>query len=215
MMIEGRGICIQQGQFRLDNLSFEIKEGEYVGMMGTTGCGKTTLLECICGLRPIQVGQLFIDNREVTQLKPAERAIGYVPQDGALFANMSVAENIGFGLKLRKWSRSERHERVEELASLLGIPHLLNRKIEGLSGGEKQRVALGRALSFYPKVLCMDEPLSALDEATKNNIHDLLLRVKQELNITVIHVSHSRLELETLSDKVLFLNEGVLEMNKL
>lgn len=209
-MIECKGLAIEQGDFKLSGVDFRIEEGEYVVLMGQTGSGKTTILEAICGLRPIKSGSILLDDREISNLKPAEREIGYVPQDGALFSTMNVSQNLGFGLKIRKWAKNKQVERIEELADLLGITHLLNRKIDGLSGGEQQRVALGRALSFYPRVICLDEPLSALDEKTKEEMYQLLLKLKLELHITALHISHSKSEAVKLADKVLAIEEGVL-----
>ncbi|NQU52996.1 MAG: ATP-binding cassette domain-containing protein [Bacteroidetes bacterium] len=209
-MIECKGLTIEQGDFKLSEVNFKIEEGEYAVLMGQTGSGKTTILEAICGLRPIKSGSILLDDREISKLKPAEREIGYVPQDGALFSTMNVAANLGFGLRIRKWSKKKQTNRIDELADLLGISHLINRKTEGLSGGEQQRVALGRALSFYPRIICLDEPLSALDEKTKEEMYQLLLKLKMELNITALHISHSKSEAVKLADKVLEIENGVL-----
>lgn len=209
-MIQCKGIHIEQGDFKISNVNFTIEEGEYAVLMGQTGSGKTTILEAICGLRPVKTGHIFLDGNDITKLKPAEREIGYVPQDGALFSTMNVAHNLGFGLKIRKWTKQEQVSRINELADLLGISHLLNRKIEGLSGGEQQRVALGRALSFYPRVICLDEPLSALDEKTREEMYQLLLKLKEELNITALHISHSRSEAVKLANKLLVIEDGGL-----
>lgn len=209
-MIECKGLTIEQGDFKLSEVDFKIEEGEYAVLMGQTGSGKTTILEAICGLRPIKSGSILLDDREISKLKPAEREIGYVPQDGALFSTMNVAANLGFGLRIRKWSKKKQTNRIDELADLLGISHLINRKTEGLSGGEQQRVALGRALSFYPRIICLDEPLSALDEKTKEEMYQLLLKLKMELNITALHISHSKSEAVKLADKVLEIENGVL-----
>ena len=213
-MIECKKVAIEQGNFRLSGIDFRIDEGEYAVLMGQTGSGKTTIVEAICGLRPIKSGSILLDQREISKLKPAEREIGYVPQDGALFSTMNVAQNLGFGLKIRKWPKSDRDKRIEELADLLGIVHLVNRKTEGLSGGEQQRVALGRALSFYPRIICLDEPLSALDEKTKEEMYQLLLKLKSELNITALHISHSTSEAVKLADKVLVIDGGVLKVER-
>ncbi len=209
-MIECKELNIEQGAFRLSGINFRIEEGEYIVLMGQTGSGKTTVLEAICGLRPVKSGSIYLDEKDIKKLKPAEREIGYVPQDGALFTTMSVAENLGFGLKIRKWNKADQTERVKELAELLGISYLLKRKVAGLSGGEQQRVALGRALAFYPRVLCLDEPLSALDEKTKEEMYQLLQKLKNELNITALHISHSKSEAVKLADKLLVIENGIL-----
>ena len=207
-MIKCKGLHIVQGAFKLEGLSFEIRHGDYVVLMGSTGCGKTTVLESICGLRKIQSGEIWLDRTEVSKLMPAQRNIGYMPQDGALFQSMSVAKNIGFALKIRKWEKHKIKKRVEELADILGISYLLKREAHDLSGGEKQRVSLARALSFYPDVLCLDEPLSALDDNIKSGMYDLLLQLKNNLDITVLHVSHSKIDALKLADKVLLFENG-------
>lgn len=209
-MIRVENLAISQGSFRLENVNLHVQKGQYVVMMGKTGCGKTTLLEAICGLRPVSNGNILLNNRDITRLKPAERGIGYVPQDGALFSTMSVFENIGFAIKIRKWSKHDIKIRVEELGELLGINHLLKRDIHGLSGGERQRIALGRALSFRPEILCLDEPLSALDEPTRHEMYDLINRLKKKADITAIHVSHSSTEADRLADDVFVFREGKL-----
>ena len=210
-MIRCKDLHIKQGTFVLADISFEIPRGAYVLLMGKTGCGKTTILESICGLRSIRSGSIWLNEQEISNLMPAKREIGYVPQDGALFRHMTVAQNIGFALKLRKWARSKIDERVSELAIQLDIEYLLKREAHDLSGGEKQRVALARALSFYPEVLCLDEPLSALDQDTKEDMYHLLKRLKNNLDITVLHVSHSKEEAQQLADLVYYISNGVIE----
>ena len=213
-MIRCIDLHIEQGSFILSEINLEIKRGDYVVLMGKTGCGKTTILESICGLRKIDSGEIWLDDNNITQYLPSQREIGYVPQDGALFKNMTIANNIGFALKIRKWEKYKIKERVNELAQILGIEYLLEREAHDLSGGEKQRVALARALSFYPDVLCLDEPISALDDETKIGMYELLLTLKNNLNITVLHVSHSKIEAKKLADTVLDVSDGkILELN--
>jgi ABC-type sugar transport system ATPase subunit len=168
--------------------------------MGRTGCGKTSVLEAIAGLRPLLSGQIILDHLDVTNLRPACRGIGFVPQDGSLFNSMSVKENLSFSLIIRKWNRVDLDQRVEELSKLLSIKHLLNRSTKGLSGGERQRIALGRALAFYPKILLLDEPLSAVDEETRESLCELLKGIQTETGVTVLHVTHSEWEANRLSD---------------
>ena len=158
-MIRVENLRVQAGTFSLDSISFEVATGQYAVLMGRTGAGKTTLMESICGLRRVACGRIWLLDRDVTRLKPAERGIGFVPQDGALFETMAVHQQLGFALTVRRRTRREIDRRVGELADLLGIKHLLCRKSAGLSGGERQRVALGRALAAHPGVLCLDEPL--------------------------------------------------------
>lgn len=188
------------GAFRLENISFTVPAGRYGVLMGSTGCGKTTLLEILCGLRQPVGGRVFIGERDVTDLPPGERGIGYVPQDGAMFPTMTVREQIGFALKIRQRPTAEIAARVKELADSLGIAHLLERRPQHLSGGERQRVALGRALAAKPSVLLLDEPLSALDEELRDELAALLKRVQRELGLTALHITHSRREAAQLAD---------------
>ncbi|GLR16400.1 ATP-binding cassette domain-containing protein [Portibacter lacus] len=207
-MIELRDISIQQGNFLLSDINFSIEKGEYVVLMGKTGSGKTTIIEAICGLRSISGGQILVNGSDYTQLAPGDRGVGYVPQDGAVFSHMSVRENIQFALKLRKWNATEMKEQCEQLAKILSISHLLDRMPEGLSGGEIQRVALARALSFKPDFLCLDEPVSALDEETKENLYLLFEDLKKSMNITILHISHSTAEAKRLADRIIVLEDG-------
>lgn len=168
--------------------------------MGRTGRGKTTILEAICGLRNVAAGKIEVQGTDVTDWSPADREIGYVPQDLALFPTMSVADHLRFALHIRKVSRDQIRLRTADLAELLGIDHLLERTIDGLSGGESQRVALGRALSFRPAVLLLDEPLSALDESTRGEMQTLLRSVQQSTGVTTLHVTHNESEASALAD---------------
>jgi molybdate/tungstate transport system ATP-binding protein len=207
-MIEVIDLRIEQGTFRLHDVSFAIPQGKYGVLMGPTGCGKTSILEAICGLRHPAAGRIILAGRDVTRLKPAGRNLGYVPQDGALFQTMTVRRHLEFALRIRGWPRHQREARVAQLASMLGIEHLLHRRPAGLSGGEAQRVALGRALSFQPAILCLDEPLSALDDDTRAAMIDLLKRVQRETGVTALHVTHNRHEAEQLADYRLQLLDG-------
>jgi molybdate/tungstate transport system ATP-binding protein len=207
-MIALQKLSVRIGNFSLEDISFEVPAGTYAVLMGLTGSGKTTLIEAICGLRSIGAGRILLRHQDVTALKPAQRGIGYVPQDGALFSTMSVRDNLAFALSIRGIERSAVDERVHELAGWLGISALLNRSIRGLSGGERQRIALGRALAAKPSVLCMDEPLSALDEETREQMYGLLETVNKHENVTVLHVTHNRQDADRLADQILRLNEG-------
>ena len=209
-MIELQDLSIRAGGFRLDNVSLEVPSGDYAVLMGRTGRGKTTILESICGLRKVTSGKILIDSTDVTKWLPGDRQVGYVPQDLALFPTLTVAEHLSFALKLRKRSQDFIHARVQSLADVLGITMLLERKVHALSGGESQRVALGRALSFSPSVLLLDEPLSALDESTRSEMHDLLRTIKQTTGVTTLHVTHSNEEAEALADRRFVLHDGVL-----
>lgn len=199
-MIEIKDLSLRAGEFRLDHLSFTIQSGQYAVLMGKTGRGKTTILEAICGLRRVEAGQILIHGQEVTDWLPADREVGYVPQDLALFPTFTVRGHLEFALRLRKWSQTRIDRRTDELAQQLGIQHLLDRKIVGLSGGESQRVALGRALSFYPSVLLLDEPLSALDADTRNEMQELLKSLTELHEVTTLHITHNQEEARALAD---------------
>jgi ABC-type sugar transport system ATPase subunit len=207
-MIRFDNIAWQAGAFSLENISFTVPTGSYGVLMGRTGGGKTSLLEIICGLRRPTAGAIWLGDREVTHLAPGERGLGYVPQDGALFPTMTVREHLGFALRVRRRAADEIARRVEELAQPLGIAHLLERRPPGLSGGERQRVALGRALAARPQVLLLDEPLSALDDDTREPLADLLHRVQRETAVTVLHVTHHRSEAARLADVLFRLDAG-------
>jgi ABC-type sugar transport system ATPase subunit len=204
-------LSIRAGNFQLDDVSFCVPQGGYGVLMGKTGSGKTTILESIIGLRAVLGGRIQLGDRDVTRLKPAVRGIGYVPQDGALFAKMTVEEQIGLALVIRRLPAAQVRSRVRELAELLGIDHLLQRRPRGLSGGERQRVALGRALSFRPRVLCLDEPLSALDDETRRQMCDLLRDVRRRTGVTTLHITHNLEEAQALADCLFRLHHGRIE----
>lgn len=199
-MIEIKNASFAAGSFKLSGVNIEIPTGKYAVLIGKTGCGKTTILETVCGLKPIVSGTILIDNKDVSKLKASQRNIGFVPQDSSLFTNLSVFDNIAFSLKIRAWTEKEIKTRVTELAELLKIQNLLNRGCTHLSGGEKQRVALARALAFYPSAICLDEPLSALDEDTHSEICNLLKKVQNISNVSILHITHNKKEVEWLAD---------------
>jgi ABC-type sugar transport system ATPase subunit len=207
-MIALDDLTVQAGGFRLAGISLEIAEGQYGVLMGRTACGKTTILETVCGLKIALAGRIVLNGQDVTRTKAAERGIGYVPQDGALFTTLTVREHLAFALKIRRTPRAVVAERVAELARLLGIESLLDRKPLGLSGGECQRVALGRALSAHPKILCLDEPLGCLDEETQGEMCELLQRICREVRITTLHVTHSMTEARRLADTLFRVEDG-------
>ena len=193
-MITLKELSIQQGSFALSGIGLKIPTGEYGILMGPTGCGKTTILESICGLRRVTSGRILLDDIDVTRRPASARQIGYVPQDSALFPTMRVRQQIEFALEIRQVHRRTRSRRVQELAELLDISPLLERYPQGLSGGEQQRVALARALSFKPSLLCLDEPLSALDGTTRARLSDLLRQIHQKEEVTVLHITHNAAE---------------------
>ena len=210
-MISLRHITVQAGGFQLRDLSMEIPTGSHTALMGRTGSGKTTLLEGICGLRSVRSGSIWVGDREVTNLLPGQRGIGLVPQDGALFDHLTVRQHLEFALEVRGWVPERRESRSRELAEWLSLTPLLDRLPAGMSGGERQRVALGRALAFHPPVLCLDEPLSALDDQTRGEIVAVLTEIRNRTGITILHITHNRSEAERLADRILHLRDGRLE----
>lgn len=210
-MIRTEEISFRIGTFQLQRLSINMAKGEYFVLLGPPGSGKTIFLECLCGLKKIESGRIYIDGREVTALEPRARGIGYVPQDYALFPHLSVERNIAFGLRAHGYQRRQTEAKVIETVDLLGIRHLLSRRIDGLSGGEKQRVAVARALVLQPKILLLDEPVCALDEVTREEVCAQLLRVQRRLGLTTIHVSHNLEEAFSVADRAAILNQGILQ----
>ena len=209
-MIAVTDLSIRAGAFLLEGISFTASANEYVVLMGKTGCGKTTLLEAVAGLKPVRAGRVLLMGHDVTRLKAAERGVGYLPQDLALFPTMTVREHVEFAPDVRGWGRDAITGRVAELAALLGLGHLLDRRPEGLSGGEAQRVALGRALSFRPRVLLLDEPLSALDDETRQEMYALLRSVQRQTGVTALHVTHNLSEAKALADRLFVIKGGAI-----
>ena len=207
-MIAVEGLTIRQGAFALEGVSFAVPTGSYAVLAGKTGSGKTTLLEALVGLRRPAAGRVLLRGADATESAPAARNIGYVPQDAALFRTMTVRENLGFALTLRAVARAAIAERVGELADRLDLRRILDRRAVGLSGGEAQRVALGRALAFRPDVLLLDEPLNAVDEGTRDRLLDVLGEIRSSRAATVIHVTHARAEADRLADVHLELDGG-------
>jgi molybdate/tungstate transport system ATP-binding protein len=204
-------LAIQQGKFALANISFIVPAGQYAVLMGKSGCGKSTILETIAGLRHPKAGVISLAGRDVTDFSPSARNIGYVPQDGALFPTMNVRENLSFALDIRGTARVDTDKRVAELAEWLELTHLLDRRTSFLSGGEKQRVALGRALAFQPAVLLLDEPLASLDDETRDHLIELLIRFRDKRQVTALHITHSRAEAERIGDLVFRLEKGIIQ----
>lgn len=202
-MITVKQLSLVQGHFSLQNISFEIPQAAYAVIMGPSGCGKTSILEALCGLRPITAGRIVIGTRDVTRLRPAERALAYVPQDRALFPGHLVREQLAFSLIVKKYSQQAIAQRVDELSEMLNIRSLLDRMPDALSGGEAQRVALGRALAARPQVLLLDEPLSALDAALHEEMCALLKMIHEATAVTVCHVTHNHSEARGLANCML------------
>ncbi len=207
-MITVEQLSIHQGAFALRDVSLTVPTGQYAVLMGRTGTGKTTILEAIAGLRSPRTGRVLLAGVDVTRIRPAERNVGYVPQDGALFSTMTVYEHLAFALEIRRESQAYIAQRVQELAELLDLGRLLQRLPFGLSGGERQRVALGRALSFRPGILLLDEPLSAVDEAMRGEMYTLLRRVQRNEGVTALHITHNPDEARALADIMFELRDG-------
>ena len=214
-MIQVEQLSLVQGEFSLRNISFEVPQGAYAVIMGPSGCGKTSILEAICGLRPIASGRICISDRDITALRPAERLVAYVPQDRALFPGHLVREQLAFSLIVKKYKQDAITQRVQELADMLDITALLDRMPDDLSGGEAQRVALGRALAAKPQVLCLDEPLSALDSELHYEMCRLLQAVHEQTAVTVCHVTHNRSEAKGLASMILQMQRDEQGLSKL
>ena len=190
-MIELRRVAAKRGRFELPPVTLTVARGEQVVLTGPTGCGKTTLLELIAGLETPSGGSILLAGRDTVHIPPAQRGLGYVPQDAALFRTMTVAGNLGYGLAARGIGKADLARRVGSLAEQLGLAELLSRPAGHLSGGEAQRTALGRALAFEPKVLLLDEPFHAQDDDWRRRLRDWLQRLRLATDLTILHVSHS------------------------
>ncbi|WP_071870312.1 maltose/maltodextrin ABC transporter ATP-binding protein MalK [Atopomonas hussainii] len=190
------------------SINLDIEDGEFVVFVGPSGCGKSTLLRLIAGLEDITSGDLYIGNQRVNDLPPMERSVGMVFQSYALYPHMSVAENMGFGLKLAKEKKPEIARRVDEAARILQLDQLLERKPKDLSGGQRQRVAIGRTMVREPKVFLFDEPLSNLDAFLRVQMRIEISRLHQRLQSTMIYVTHDQVEAMTMADKIVVLNAG-------
>jgi molybdopterin-binding protein len=209
-MIKLKSLCVDLGEFVLRDITLDIEENEYFIILGPTGAGKTVLLESIAGLYPIKSGEIWLRGKEVTRVEPENRKIGIVYQDHVLFPHFSVKENIIFGLKMHKTKADEIANRLNWVAELLGISHLLHRRPDTLSGGEKQKVALGRAIVTQPELLLVDEPLSALDPETRESVRQELRRLHKSLGITILHVTHDFEEAIALGNRIAVIGEGRL-----
>lgn len=210
-MIRTDQLTLRAGDFLLDRVTLQIAPAQYFVLLGPPGSGKSLFLECLCGLRRIDSGSIQIAGRDVTCLEPRQRRIGYVPQDYALFPHLSVEENIAFGLRGHAQPKEESGRRIAEAVAMLGLKDLLRRRLNGLSGGERQRVALARALVLRPEVLLLDEPVSALDESTRQEVCEHLLRLQRQLALTTVHVSHNLEEAFSLADTAGILEQGRLK----
>jgi len=209
--IENCGKTFADGTRALEPATLDIESGETLVLLGPSGCGKTTMLRIIAGLEaPDAGGRVLFDDRDVTRLPIERRNVGMVFQSYALFPNMSVAENIGYGLKIRGVAMAERDKRVAELVALTNITGLENRRIDQLSGGQRQRVALARAVAIRPSILLLDEPLTALDAALRERLRGELNRLLRALGITAIYVTHDQAEAMELGDRIVVMRKGAI-----
>jgi putative spermidine/putrescine transport system ATP-binding protein len=195
----------------VQNFELAVERGEFVSFLGPSGCGKTTTLRMVAGFEQPSAGAIRINGQDVTGLRPNQRNVGMVFQSYALFPNMTVAENVGFGLKVAKRPAAEISARVEEMLELIKLPTLAGRYPYQLSGGQQQRVALARAIAIKPQVLLLDEPLSALDAKIRVSLREEIKTVQRELGITTIYVTHDQEEALSMSDRIVVMNEGRVE----
>jgi ABC-type sugar transport system ATPase subunit len=195
----------------ISNFNISINDGEFIVLVGPSGCGKSTLLRMISGLENIDQGEIFLDQKLINNLLPSKREIAMVFQSYALYPHMSVFENMAFGLKMEKISKSEINQKVNNAAATLQIEDLLERKPKQLSGGQRQRVAIGRAITRSPKVFLFDEPLSNLDAALRSEMRVEISKLHKKMNSNIIYVTHDQVEAMTLADRIVVLNKGNIE----
>ncbi|MEC5317892.1 ABC transporter ATP-binding protein [Brenneria populi subsp. brevivirga] len=189
-------------------IDFDAEEGEFVTLLGPSGCGKSTLLRCLAGLTDVNGGRIVLDERDLTPLPPQRRGVGMVFQSYALFPNLTVAGNVAFGLKMQKLPAREVRARLEQALDLVELRDYAGRYPHQLSGGQCQRVALARSLVTRPRLLLLDEPLSALDARIRKHLREQIRRIQQELHLTVVFVTHDQEEALTMSDRIVLMNEG-------
>ncbi len=209
-MLHLKNISLQAGQFHLKDISLDVSPADYFVLMGPTGSGKSLLIKSICGLISAEQGRIIIDGTDITKIEPKNRQIGYVPQDSALFPHLNVQRNLAFALEIAGAAHSEINHEIEKIVDTLNISHLLERSTVNLSGGERQKVALGRALLRKPKLLVLDEPVSALDEPARAEICRILRQVQQSFSLTTFHVCHSIAEARLVSDNMGIMSNGEL-----
>ncbi len=201
----------EEGKPAVDNFNAEIKDREFVVLVGPSGCGKSTTLRMIAGLEQITAGEIFIDDNLVNHVPPKDRDIAMVFQNYALYPHMTVYDNMAFGLKLRKFPKSEIRQRVEDAANILGIQELLHRKPKALSGGQRQRVAVGRAIVRHPKVFLFDEPLSNLDAKLRVQMRTEISKLHNRLQTTMIYVTHDQVEAMTMGSRIVVMKDGIVQ----
>ena len=195
----------------VNNFNATIESGELIALLGPSGCGKSTMLNMLSGILPVTEGRIYFDNDDVTDIGAEKRGVGLVFQNYALYPHMTVLENIAFPLEIKKVKKAEREAKAIEMAKLVHVDMLLNRKPKELSGGQQQRVAIARALIKNPRVLLLDEPLSNLDARLRIEMREEIRRIQQETKITTIFVTHDQEEAMSISDKIILMKDGVLQ----
>ena len=190
------------------DINFSIAQGEFITLLGPSGCGKSTLLRCIAGLTAVSGGRILLDGQDLVPVSPQKRGIGMVFQSYALFPNMTVRENVAFGLRMQKTQSEESRQRVTQILQLVELDSLAERYPQQLSGGQSQRVALARSLVTRPRLLLLDEPLSALDARIRKHLREQIRQIQQELGLTTIFVTHDQEEALTMSDRIFLMNQG-------
>jgi len=195
----------------LKKMNLEVKQGELLSLLGSSGCGKTTTLRIVSGFLKQREGSVFLEGQEISKTHPSERGFGYVFQNYALFPHLNVEDNVGFGLKQRKVGREEINKKVFEMLDMVDLAAFAGKRPLELSGGQRQRVALARALAISPRLLLMDEPLSNLDAALRIKMRMEIRRIQQEHNISALYVTHDQEECFSISDRVAVMNEGLIE----
>lgn len=204
-----RGLYKAFGDTRVfSDIDCEVAKGELITLLGPSGCGKSTLLRCIAGLTEVDGGKILLDGEDLVPMSPQNRQIGMVFQSYALFPNMTVEQNVSFGLRMQKIAREESAERVAEVLGMVELGEFARRYPSQLSGGQRQRVALARSLVTRPRLLLLDEPLSALDARIRKHLREQIRAIQQELGLTTIFVTHDQEEALTLSDRILLMNAG-------
>ncbi|HEX2316433.1 MAG TPA: sn-glycerol-3-phosphate ABC transporter ATP-binding protein UgpC [Thermomonospora sp.] len=211
VVLAGVGKVYPDGTRAVDDLNLDIADGEFLVLVGPSGCGKTTALRMVAGLEDISEGEVRIGGRVVNRVPARDRDVAMVFQSYALYPHLSVRDNIGFGLSLRKVPKAEIRAKVEEAAGLLGLTDHLDRKPRNLSGGQRQRVAMGRAIVRQPQAFLMDEPLSNLDAKLRVQMRAEIARIQRDLGVTTIYVTHDQTEAMTLGDRVAVMKKGVLQ----
>ncbi|WP_228941350.1 ABC transporter ATP-binding protein [Nocardioides sp. Leaf374] len=192
-------------------IDLEVRDGEFMVLVGPSGCGKSTTLRMLAGLEEVNSGTIRIGDRDITTMPPKDRDIAMVFQNYALYPHMTVAENMGFALKMAKVPTAERDKRVKEAAAILGLEEYLERKPKALSGGQRQRVAMGRAIVRQPQVFCMDEPLSNLDAKMRVQTRTDIARLQADLGVTTVYVTHDQVEAMTMGDRVAVMKDGYIQ----